>query len=155
MGTTSTYGSWISTTLFYASLSGFLSASLWLFASIVPCLPPRILCSTLRWTLPPPPCSCILRSAFPVPLIWQEEAPPRGHGGTSHRPRTRSGFHLVDAIQSSVDSYRSVTPPEIQTEMDLAEADVHVLRRFIPDEEVRETTNPWVLDTGTIRGRTS
>jgi hypothetical protein len=34
--------------------------------------------------------------------------------------------------------------------MDLAEADVRVLRRFIPDEEVRETTSPWVPDTGTI-----
>jgi hypothetical protein len=29
---------------------------------------------------------------------------------------------------------------------------VQVLRKFIPDEEVSQTTNPWVPDTGTIQG---
>jgi hypothetical protein len=61
----------------------------------------------------------------------------------------------VEAVEISTDTYRFVTPPEIQTEMDLAEVYVRVLRRFIPDDELRETTNSWVPNTGTFQGQTS
>jgi hypothetical protein len=39
--------------------------------------------------------------------------------------------------------------------MDAVEADVRVLRKFISDDEVKETTNSWVPDTGFVRGRSS
>jgi hypothetical protein len=58
----------------------------------------------------------------------------------------------VDVAENSANSYSFVTPPEIQTEMDLDEANVRVVRRFIPDDEVTETTNLWVPDTSTFQG---
>jgi len=79
----------------------------------------------------------------------------RGRGGTSRRPRTQLGFHLVDATENSTRTYRSITPLEIQSKMDLAKADVHFLSRFIPDDEVTKTTNLWVPDTGIVQGRSS
>jgi hypothetical protein len=39
--------------------------------------------------------------------------------------------------------------------MHLIEVDVLVLRRFNPDNEVRETTRSWFPDTGTFQGWTS
>jgi hypothetical protein len=58
-------------------------------------------------------------------------------------------------VESSADTYPSVTPLEIQTEMDLVEAYVHVLRRLILDDEVMDTIISWVPDIGTFQRRTS
>jgi hypothetical protein len=41
----------------------------------------------------------------------------------------------VDADQDLKETYRLVTPPEIQSKMDAVEADVQVLRKFISDDE--------------------
>jgi hypothetical protein len=49
------------------------------------------------------------------------------------------------------DDYHAHTPPEIQDEIDLAEADVQVLRHFISNEEVTDTTQSWVPDPGSTR----
>jgi hypothetical protein len=61
----------------------------------------------------------------------------------------------VDVAENSTKTYHSATPPEIQSEMDVAEADVQVLRKFISDEEVKETTSSWVPDIGYVHGRSS
>jgi hypothetical protein len=156
MGASSTYGSWLWVAMLVVSLSGFIATSLWLFIFVVPSLPSMF--SLLHPAVGASSTSLLLLLVLYFPCSFDMErgsSSRRGRGGTSRRPRTRSGFRLVDAVESSVDTYHFVTPPEIQTEMDLAEADVHVLRRFIPDDEVRETTSSWVPDTGTFRGWTS
>jgi hypothetical protein len=43
---------------------------------------------------------------------------------------------LIDVVESSVEAYQAHTPPEITTELDLAESDARVLRHFITDEEL-------------------
>jgi hypothetical protein len=61
----------------------------------------------------------------------------------------------VDVAEKSSDTHRSFTPSKIKENMNLVEENVHVLRRFILDDEVIETTSSWVPDTGTFRGQTS
>jgi hypothetical protein len=74
-------------------------------------------------------------------------------GGSSHRTRGRSGSRLISVVEESVEAYHAHTPPDIRAEIDLVEADVCVLRHFIPDEEVLHSTNSWIPDTGNTRAQ--
>jgi hypothetical protein len=120
MGATSTYGSWLSVALFFASLYGFLSASLWLFSLRRP--PPPSMYSLLHPTVDTSSTSLLLHLVLFFPCSFD-----MARGSSSHRgmvvplAQTQNSVGLPPGgrgHESSVDSYCSVTPLEIQTEMD-------------------------------------
>jgi hypothetical protein len=100
---------------------------------------------------------------LPMPLYppdYPLSATPMARGGRSHSgrgnssaPRGRTDSRLIAVAENSTNSYHAHTPPQIQAEINLVEADVRVLRRFVTDEEVRANTSSWVPDTGGIRSR--
>jgi hypothetical protein len=66
------------------------------------------------------------------------------------RWRGRLSISRVWEAEVVVEDYQVHTPLEIQVEVDLAEADVRVLRHFIFDEEVNENVSPWIPDPGSL-----
>lgn len=65
-------------------------------------------------------------------------------GSSHHRSRVgrcqASSSRDISAAENLVGDYHAHTPLEIQAEIDLAKADVQVLKHYISNEEVTDTT---------------
>jgi hypothetical protein len=110
------------------------------------------LCISLLTTSSGPFSFPLIHILFCLPLLLSL----MDQGGSHHR--SRGGHHRAlgskvistDNRVSTVE-YHAHTPPEIQEEIDLVEADVRVLRHFISNEEVTYNIRSWVPDPGSTR----
>jgi hypothetical protein len=77
------------------------------------------------------------------------------HGGHRKRGRSRRGgvveHHTHSIVALVVEAYEAHTPPHIRVELDLAEVDARVLRRFIDHAAVDEEIGQWIPDPGSYR----
>jgi hypothetical protein len=76
-----------------------------------------------------------------------------GSNPSKYTPPTDSRL-AANAADSST-SFEAHTPPNIQENINLLEADIRVLCRFVSDEEVQEKTQSWIPNTGNTRSHVS